>query len=162
MCNLGENGREMWIRKLEIENFRGIQNATVEFSERQTVFVGANGAGKSTIIESLALLFGRDRLVRNLTEHDFFGRNPKSVDRVRLIATISGFVPNSSFRPIASGFRQIGDAKVASYPLAGNCFPNRNSDQDKLYCPGFFLCPDLTDANWRPIASVTSTMTIPS
>jgi predicted ATPase len=53
----------MWIRQLQIENFRGIRKATAEFSEQQTVLVGANGAGKSTIIEALALIFGRDRLV---------------------------------------------------------------------------------------------------
>ena len=54
----------MWIRQLRIENFRGMKSAVVEFSERQTVLVGSNGAGKSTILESLALIFGRDRLVR--------------------------------------------------------------------------------------------------
>jgi energy-coupling factor transporter ATP-binding protein EcfA2 len=84
----------MWIRQLQIENFRGIRSALVKFSERQTVLVGSNGAGKSTILESLALLFGRDRLVRTLTEHDFFGSNPAASDRIRLIATITGFGSN--------------------------------------------------------------------
>jgi putative ATP-dependent endonuclease of OLD family len=86
----------MWIRQLYIENFRGIREATVEFGERQTVLVGANGAGKSTIVEAIALLFGRDRLVRSLTEHDFFGSNPKAEDRIRLVATVTGFKPNNA------------------------------------------------------------------
>src|SRR5437899_9793923 len=89
------NKKRMWIRQLHIENFRGIRKATVEFSERQTVLVGANGAGKSTIIEAIALLFGKDRLVHSLTEHDFFGSNPKAEDRIRLVATVTGFKPNN-------------------------------------------------------------------
>src|SRR6202030_1554112 len=84
----------MWIRQLEIENFRGIKSARVDFSERQTVLIGPNGAGKSTVLEAFALLFGRDRLVRTLTEHDFFGSNPAAADRIRLTATITGFSSN--------------------------------------------------------------------
>jgi putative ATP-dependent endonuclease of OLD family len=84
----------MWIRRLRIENFRGIKSAEVDLGERQTVLVGSTGAGKSTILEALALLFGRDRLVRTLTEHDFYGSNPAAADRIRLIATITGFSSN--------------------------------------------------------------------
>src|SRR3984957_18376126 len=84
----------MWVRQLDIEKFRGIEKAKVNFSERQTVLVGPNGAGKSTVVEAFALLFGRDRLVRTLTEHDFYGSNPAAGDRIRLIATITGFNPN--------------------------------------------------------------------
>src|SRR5271157_3895663 len=86
----------MWIRQLDIENFRGIKAAKVNFGERQTVLVGPNGAGKSTVLEAFALLFGRDRLVRTLTEHDFYGSNPEAADRIRLIATITGFSSNTA------------------------------------------------------------------
>jgi putative ATP-dependent endonuclease of OLD family len=86
----------MWIRQLDIENFRGIKSAQVNFGERQTVLVGPNGAGKSTVLEAFALLFGRDRLVRTLTEHDFFGSNPAAADRIRLTATITGFSSNNA------------------------------------------------------------------
>jgi putative ATP-dependent endonuclease of the OLD family len=89
----------MWIRQLRIENFRGMKSAVVEFSERQTVLVGSNGAGKSTILESLALIFGRDRLVRTLTGHDFYGSNPNVSDRIRLLATITGFSSNAASAP---------------------------------------------------------------
>jgi putative ATP-dependent endonuclease of OLD family len=86
----------MWVRQLDIENFRGIKAAQVSFGERQTVLVGPNGAGKSTVLEAFALLFGRDRLVRTLTEHDFCGSNPEAGDRIRLIATITGFSSNTA------------------------------------------------------------------
>ncbi|AHI78483.1 MULTISPECIES: ATP-dependent nuclease [Burkholderia] len=75
---------------LRIKNFRGIREAHVRLGQH-TVLVGANNCGKTTIIEALALLFGRDRMVRSLTEHDFFGSNPQPADRIQLIATIVGF-----------------------------------------------------------------------
>src|SRR5262249_51902189 len=80
----------MQITDLRIENFRGIRNGYVRFRPH-TVFVGPNNCGKTTVIEALALLFGRDRLVRTLTEHDFYGSNPQPADRIRLIATIIDF-----------------------------------------------------------------------
>ena len=40
------------------------------------MLIGPNGAGKSTVLEALALLFGRDKLVRTLTELDFYGSSP--------------------------------------------------------------------------------------
>jgi putative ATP-dependent endonuclease of OLD family len=80
----------MMIADLHIENFRGIRTGKIRFGQH-TVFVGPNNCGKTTIIEALALLFGRDRMVRQLTEHDFFGSNPRPADRIRLIATIIGF-----------------------------------------------------------------------
>jgi putative ATP-dependent endonuclease of the OLD family len=80
----------MQIANLRIENFRGIREGTVNF-DRHTVFVGPNNCGKSTVIEALALLFGRERMVRALTEHDFYGSNPLPADRIRLVATVIGF-----------------------------------------------------------------------
>ena len=80
----------MEIASLKIENFRGVQNGIIRFSPH-TVLVGANNCGKTSVIEALALLFGRDRMIRQLTEHDFHGSNPQPADRIRLTATIIGF-----------------------------------------------------------------------
>lgn len=80
----------MRVAKLEIENFRGIRQGEVRFSSH-TVLVGPNNCGKTTVIEALALLFGRDRMIRRLTEHDFFGSNPQPADRIQLVATVIGF-----------------------------------------------------------------------
>jgi len=108
------------------------------------VFVGANGAGKSTIVEALALLFGRDRLVRNLTEHDFFGSDPKSDSRIRLIATISGFVPND---PAAHSQWFSANRGLPKWlgPVDGRLLPEQKSDKDKLcaqicFCARFDRC----------------------
>ena len=58
------------------------------------MLVGPNNSGKTTIIEALALLFGRDRLVRHLTEHDFHGSTPDENARILCVATVTGFTPN--------------------------------------------------------------------
>jgi len=80
----------MQLALLEISNFRGVKIGRISF-DRHAVLVGPNNSGKTTVIEALVLLFGRDRLVRSLTEHDFFGGNPKPQDRIKLVATVSGF-----------------------------------------------------------------------
>ena len=83
----------MKLYKLEIENFRGVRNGMVIFGQHP-VFIGANNTGKTTVIEALALLLGRDKLVKELSEHDFYGSNPQPHDRIKLIVTITDFLEN--------------------------------------------------------------------
>lgn len=83
----------MKLVRLDISGFRGVRSGKILFSDF-TVLIGANNCGKTTIIEAIALLFGRDRLVRSLTEHDFFGSDPQPADRIQIIATVAGFAPN--------------------------------------------------------------------
>jgi hypothetical protein len=80
----------MKVLALEIHGFRGIRHAKLVFADH-TVLVGPNSCGKSTILDALSLIFGRTQLVRELTEHDFFGSAPLAATRVRLIATLAGF-----------------------------------------------------------------------
>lgn len=80
----------MKIALLEIENFRGIKSGKVVFGDH-SVLLGPNNSGKTTVVEALALVLGRDRLVRSLTEHDFFGSDPAANDRLKIVATVIGF-----------------------------------------------------------------------
>lgn len=86
-------GEGIKVRALTIKNFRGIKTGTVHFTDHSAL-IGPGNCGKTTVIEALALLLGRDRLVRNLTEHDFYGGNPKPGDRIELSAVITGFAKN--------------------------------------------------------------------
>lgn len=63
----------MRIRRLQIENFRGVKNGAVDFSGN-TLLVGGNNAGKSTVCEALDLVLGPERLYRRpvINEHDFY------------------------------------------------------------------------------------------
>lgn len=83
----------MHIVRLKIAGFRGISSADISLGQH-TVLVGANNSGKTTIIEALALIFGRERLVRRLTEHDFHGSAPDEQTRILCIATVTGFMLN--------------------------------------------------------------------
>ncbi|WP_441232559.1 ATP-dependent nuclease [Bradyrhizobium sp. 1200_D9_N1_1] len=83
----------MHIVRLKISGFRGVRSADIALG-RHAVLVGPNNSGKTTIIEALALLFGRDRLVRRLTEHDFYGSAPNATARILCVATVTGFAPN--------------------------------------------------------------------
>lgn len=80
----------MKIEVLEIQNFRGIRQGSIQFKQHP-VLIGANNTGKTTIIEALTLLFGRERMVRELTEHDFYGSDPQPADRIKLVGTVAGF-----------------------------------------------------------------------
>jgi putative ATP-dependent endonuclease of OLD family len=82
---------------LSIEGFRGIKRASIKLGNH-TVIVGPNGSGKSTIIDAMSLVLGRTRLVRSLTEHDFYGSCPSRTSRIRIIATLGGFSSNDPDR----------------------------------------------------------------
>lgn len=45
----------MRVKNLKLFNFRGIQALSVNFTQRTTAFVGANGVGKSTVLDALAI-----------------------------------------------------------------------------------------------------------
>jgi predicted ATP-binding protein involved in virulence len=46
----------MKISKLSLINYRGAQSLPLDFSEKLNVFFGVNGAGKSTVLDSLAIM----------------------------------------------------------------------------------------------------------
>lgn len=48
---------QMQVRRLQLKNFRGISDLTLEFDAPEpTVFVGVNGVGKSSILDCLAIM----------------------------------------------------------------------------------------------------------
>lgn len=62
----------MQVRRLTIENFRGVSVGQVDF-RGHTLLVGGNNIGKSTVCEALDLVLGPERLFRRpvIDEHDF-------------------------------------------------------------------------------------------
>jgi len=133
----------MKIRHLAISNFRGIRTGEVTFTDH-TVLIGPNNVGKTTIVEALALVFGRDRLVREMTEHDFYGGNPQIVDRIRVVATIDGFPHNGierngewfglgraapKWRDLATGtlFPEDAEGRVLCLQIAADCRFDRDT-----------------------------------
>lgn len=58
----------MKIVTLELENFRGVEQARIMFNGRSAVIYGINGMGKSAILEVCNLLFSR--IFKSLTSSD--------------------------------------------------------------------------------------------
>ena len=48
----------MRVDRLRIQNFKGFEDYTLELHPRFTVLVGDNGAGKTTILDALAVAAG--------------------------------------------------------------------------------------------------------
>ena len=63
----------MWLRELQIRNFRKIDALTVNFPRGLTVLVGENNSGKTTIIDALRLILfsSRDFDSLRIREDDF-------------------------------------------------------------------------------------------
>jgi putative ATP-dependent endonuclease of the OLD family len=122
----------MRVATLKIENFRGVRSGFVRFG-KHPVLIGDNNTGKTTLIEALTLALGRDRLVRELTEHDFYGSCPQPVDRIKLVATISDF-PNDDPEHSSHWFRE-GRAVVRWLDeTTGAVHPLRDNPDWKLCC----------------------------
>lgn len=49
----------MKIKSLELENFRGVKHQLLDLNGKTTVIFGINGAGKSTILRAINILFAR-------------------------------------------------------------------------------------------------------
>lgn len=122
----------MRVAEVQIENFRGIRSGRLRFRDHN-VLVGINNSGKTTVLEALALLFGRDRLVRTLTEHDFYGSDPQPTDRIRLMATIHGF-ERQDFLDYPDWFRDGRAVPKWLDPLTGEVHAARNRPTWELAC----------------------------
>jgi putative ATP-dependent endonuclease of OLD family len=120
------------IRRLEIHHFRGIKHAVVNY-DSLAVLVGANNSGKTTIVEAMALVLGRDRLVRNLTEHDFYGSKPKPGDRIHIIATIADFRQDDPDQN-ADWFRSGRGIEKWLPKAGGDVSSTKQHQDDQLVC----------------------------
>lgn len=49
----------MQIKSLTLKNFRGFKDTEITFSEGLTVLVGVNGAGKSSVLDALAMMMSQ-------------------------------------------------------------------------------------------------------
>ena len=80
----------MIVRRLELENFRGIKKATLEFSGH-ALLVGTNNVGKSTLCEALELALSPDRQNRFpvVDEYDFYNARYLDEDEQPIPARIS-------------------------------------------------------------------------
>ena len=46
----------MYIKSIDIQNYRGIENLHVDFQKGVNLLIGNNGAGKTTLLTALAVM----------------------------------------------------------------------------------------------------------
>ena len=87
----------MKVRQLEIENFRGVRAGKVVFADN-TLLVGGNNVGKSTVCEALDLVLGPERTSRRtvVDEHDFHRSTYVDADKKAVPITIRAVVVDLS------------------------------------------------------------------
>jgi predicted ATP-binding protein involved in virulence len=59
----------MKIESIKLQNFRGISEIEIEFNKKATVFFGVNGAGKSSILAAINLLYSN--IINKIVENRF-------------------------------------------------------------------------------------------
>lgn len=53
--------KNIYLKKLNLKNFKGVRELSIEFTDRETFVAGANATGKTTVFDSFMwLLFGKD------------------------------------------------------------------------------------------------------
>lgn len=122
----------MRVANLRIENFRGVKTGFVQFG-KHPVLIGDNNTGKTTLIEAMTLVLGRDRLVRELTEHDFYGSNPQAADRIKILATVTDF-PEDDPEQSSQWFRDERAVVKWLDETTGQVHPRRDNPAWKLCC----------------------------
>lgn len=68
----------MRIKFIQIQNFRKLQSCKIEFSEKETIFVGANNSGKTTAMDAMRFFLEK----KNLRSQDFTLSNWKKINKI--------------------------------------------------------------------------------
>lgn len=88
----------MYLKKLNIKNFRCFKNYEVEFAPRVTVLFGKNGAGKSTLIHAIHKAMSFIMYSYNVTENvKIKGKSKKKVVDVKTITNNNPYLHPKSF-----------------------------------------------------------------
>ena len=81
----------MKLKSITIQNFKGIENLTLNLEEKTTIFFGINGAGKSAILRAVDLIYANiiaklTASSKKLAELDYddisYGKSKASIDAV--------------------------------------------------------------------------------
>lgn len=152
----------MYLARLNISNFRGIKKAEIKLSEH-FILLGKNNSGKSTIIDAIGLILGKESLVRNIGDWDFFGGNPQPEDRIIITGLLTNFESNDESRS-KEWFNNIngGIPKWYNEP-SGELFNSQNKEGSlKLAIEiGFSARFDKSDLEFETIRYFSSGVTDP-
>lgn len=72
----------MYLKSLNIEHFRSIQNTNITFNKGINILIGPNNSGKTTIIDALRICFNyKNYHSIHITEEDFYKKNKSTLNR---------------------------------------------------------------------------------
>lgn len=71
----------MRVAFVDIHNFRKLKNCRVDFSEKETIFVGANNSGKTSAMDALIMFLKKEKW-KKLTTTDFTLSNWKNINLI--------------------------------------------------------------------------------
>lgn len=125
------------IRTIDIENFKSIERLTIELG-RVTVLIGANGSGKSNILEAIAFL---SAATQNKVANEFLSSRGIRVTETRFMrsAFSDEYLDNGAIRLAARG-----DDAGYDYDLV--------PDETSTY-PRWVTSTDLAFRDWKDAAS---------
>ncbi len=108
----------MYVKQLTIKNFRcfDTQGINVDFEKGITGIIGKNGSGKTSIVEALNFIFGREYIQNKIGEHDFHNLANDIKDKIEIVAYTHTpfFVSTEVIYTVAgSGYRQSAQVLVA-------------------------------------------------
>jgi putative ATP-dependent endonuclease of OLD family len=147
----------MRVSRLKIKNYRGIKNATLEFSGH-TLMVGANNIGKSTICEALDLVLAPERNKRFpvVEEFDFYNghylddeENPIKIEIEALLTDLTPAVEKLCAdyleRWDSASKRILGSGEIEKVDKESNCWCLRvmtiaryNKEEDEFEAATYF------------------------
>lgn len=71
----------MQIRYIDIQNYRKLKNCRIEFSDKETIFVGANNSGKTSAMDALISFLKKSRR-KDISTTDFTLSNWKKINQI--------------------------------------------------------------------------------
>ncbi|MCI8362165.1 MAG: AAA family ATPase [Clostridia bacterium] len=93
------------IKNIKISNWRQFYNIDIDFDSTLTVLTGANGAGKTTILDIISYLFGFNYSYTGVPKRDSFGELVYS-NSIKNIGPLEIDLPNT--------YKSIGELSYIS------------------------------------------------
>ncbi len=169
----------MRVRRLSIENFRGVANAVLHF-DGHTLLIGMNNVGKSTVCEAIDLVLGPDRLSTHppIGEFDFYNSRYLDADdetpkplRIEVILTgLSDELRNSCGSHLEFWHQEQrrllieGEVDLIDTPAVEPCLRletvgKYDPEEDEFEAQTYFsFSPNEPDGSLRPVSKTIKRM----
>lgn len=128
----------MKFAKIEIKNFRNLENVSIDLSNKN-VFFGMNDIGKTNLLYALRFIFDKNTRRNGLQETDYFQQDTSK--KISIAITISfdfsqNDLTDTSSQKIIAVFGKYmdSDAKKIHFELKSIFDVNENESQISLFC----------------------------